>query len=116
LLKNDLTHGKNKVFEEEIIDHFCNSHIILPAVKQDQFSEHLKLSDCKITDLDSPHALVSEDSDSDVGFLYHVAVIDPISNRQSYFVSASPHKTHHLRFLFGSATAADYRMATQKER
>ncbi len=56
---------------------------------QQEFSQQLKLSYGEIADLHCAHALVSEDSDSDVGLLDHVAVVGAVSDRERDFVGLS---------------------------
>ena len=113
-LEKYLAHGLEEILVEEVVDDFCDPDIIVPAVDQHQFSQHLELSYCEIADLHCSPALVAEEADADIGLLDHVAVVGAVADGQCYFVPPRSHQTHHLRFLFRSAPAADYRLTLQQ--
>ena len=107
-LEQDLNHSHDEVFVEEIVDHLGDADVVDSAVDQQQFGQQLELADCEVTDLNGPHPLVPENTDSDIRLLNHVAVVRPVPDCQSYLLGFRSDKSHHLGFLLRSRSTANH--------
>ena len=76
-----LREGENDIFIVKIENHFGIPDIGPTSMYEKQFPKTLKFSQSEIRGLHSSHSFLSIQTNSDMSFLNHVAIISPISNR-----------------------------------
>lgn len=98
------------VFVETVVNEITILAVPLsPIIESEKFDE-LELSSHIVSHSCSFSALLSFDTHSHTGFLYHVYVVGTVSHCHGQVISLLFHPPHDFLLVFGSATIADGRV------